>query len=579
MLQDFKKYDEISQHYIYGPCFDLKHQIDRISLHLRSLRNQSGSARAPPVIVAIDDHQKGSTFWLVLISTSSSAAHLVEHVDAETSVRSKIAVPLPTFVGVGFDALLAEQKSLSCASEAFLREHIIAYGRPLWNSLEKRSFWANAKFKLIRDESFQVDQASHCFSVMASRLALSLVPTNSASSSLFARQKMFMDKAVDRHMRIVTRVTDEAAVHVDSPSEPVLAIAASLIMLHPAQEEEQFSKHAGQLAFYNYGSILQNFWQRCLLDPVMITLKGTYGELASRLALMVACDAAKRQRLDDLELSHTQQFGRSPTEDDYVNIISQAVPLETILAGLANLDQGHLAQLRQRIRDVDDGGLRTGLFATQPRGEATNKTLPAWTKFTHFEVLPHVISEITPEYLWACWKRGVALQLAHGQRGIDGIIPVFMGHLDQPFAEADANDEVDERGNRIEMHAARHMTYVAWEAKNQAAPQTAETNPLKAAKIAGPSIIRASMAPPQQEPLTQRALISVLLDLGTKVSFGALDEHAYPCLDFFKIRPIFFKILSADPTFAGHGHLNTMPDPVWNQHVQPSLSSISGAPF
>ncbi|CBQ68388.1 conserved hypothetical Ustilaginaceae-specific protein [Sporisorium reilianum SRZ2] len=622
------KHHEIFQHYIDEPYDNLQQQLSRISLYLRSLRPEAGAARAPPVIVAFDEcvemnvfgemggnnplnslrrawcyisdlcAPKYPTFWLVLLSTSSSAAHLVEHVDAKTSIRSKKAVPLPTFVGVGFDALLAEQQSLSRASEASGHQHIIAYGRPLWKSLEERKFWATARLKLVCSEHFQVTDAAHCFSIMSSRLALSLVPTNSASSRLFAKQKMFMDKAVDRHMRIVNRVTDEAAMYVDSPSEPVLAVAASLIMLLPASQEEQFVQDAGRLAFSSYRSILENFFQRCLLDPVMITLRGTYGELAARLALIVACDAAKGRRLDDLVLNRTRH-----SEEDRASIISQAVPLETILAGLASLDQDHLARLRQRIRDVYDGGLRTGRCAMQPQGEAADETPPAWVHFTHFDVLPEEITEITPEYLWYCWKRGVALQMAHGQHGIDGIIPVFMGHLDQPFAEEDVSDDVgDDRASRIEKHAALYMTYVAWEAKNQAAAQTIESDELKAAKFAGPILTRASVASPQQGPLTQRALVSVLLDLGTKTSFGdaprgsrprlqpitgqdcprlsirgALDEHAYPCLDFFKVRPIFLKILTADPTLHDHGHLNTMPNPVWNRQVWPSLTSISAA--
>ncbi|TKY89789.1 hypothetical protein EX895_001086 [Sporisorium graminicola] len=626
-----KQYQEIFQHYIYPPYTYLQQQVSRISLHMQSLRHQTGSAtRAPPVIVAVDEcvemnvvgenggnnplnslrrawcylsdvqaRQRDTTFWLVLMSTSSSAADLVEHIDAQTSIRSKDAVPLPTFVGVGFDTLVTEQQSLCRASEAFMKEHIITYGRPLWSSLEKRGFWDFVKDKLTGGKAFSIEDAAHCFSILASRLALSLVPTYSSSSPLFAKQKVFMDMAVDRHMRIVNHITDEAAMYIHSPSEPVLAIAASLCMLSsPFQGELSIIKDSSQPIGDRYGPILENFWRQCLLDPVISSLKGTYGELASRLALMVACDAAKRQRINDLEPGHTGSL------DLAASIISQAVPLETVLAGLADLDQGHFAQLRQRIRNVYDGGWRKGLFAMSRQGGVTDETPPAYIHFTHFDVLPNEIMEITPEYLWYCWKRGVALQMAHDQHGIDGIIPVFMGRLDQPFAEADANDSVDgdSGASRLEKHAARYMTYVAWEAKNQAAPQTTECDPFKAAKLAGPRLLRPSVTPSEQEPLTQRALINVLLDLGTKSSFsnaprglrprlqpitgqdcprlsirGVLDKHAYPCLDFFQIRPIFLKILTADLTSHGHGHLNTVLNPVWNQQVQPSLPSVSGA--
>ncbi|KIS70899.1 uncharacterized protein UMAG_00827 [Mycosarcoma maydis] len=120
------------------------------------------------------------------------------------------------------------------------------------------------------------------------------------------------------------------------------------------------------------------------------------------------------------------------------------------------------------------------------------------------------------------------------------------------------------------MHAARYMTYVAWEAKNQRDPQDTTFLASSAFAIAGPVIKSASMAPPNEKPLTEQALLSVLLDLGTRTGFkqapdglrpqvipltgqqcprlcirGMLDSHTYPCLDLFELRPTLVDILSS----------------------------------
>lgn len=628
----YESVDHIFERHLLQPLH-LNRQISHVSDHMRSLLDHRGDAAIPaaaplpPVVVAFDEciemnvrqengginplnslrrawcwisdirsKQRTLSFWLVLMSTSSSAAHLVEHIDAKTSIRAKDSVSLPTFVGVGFDVLLPEQQRLSRAQQAFSLEHLIAYGRPLWSSLEPRSFWPTVRFKLLFADHPSVDDALHCYSIMASRLALSLVPTYSPGSSMFATQKLFMDRQVDRHMPIVTHVTPEASMYVDSPSEPVLAISASLIMLPSAQKEEQFVKKPDRLTSNTYGSILENFCQRCLHGADVTLYKGTHGELASRIALMAACDAVKRKRLDQLPL---------PLQDlIHVEIVSHAVPLEHMLAGLANLDDDNRAQLCQRIGDVHAAALRTSrsallLGAALEKTAASDMKPQAWINFTHFDVLPDPISQITPEYLWYCWKRGVALQMAHGQHGIDGIVPVFLGRLDQPFARsADANndDVVDE------MHAARYMTYIAWEAKNRSIAQGQPSDRHEAAKLAGPPITHAAIAP-QEPPLTERALISVLFDLGTRTVFGDVsrglrprlqpiadqkcprlvirgmsDKHAYPCLDELKLHGIFSKILATTTTGVGsYEQLNSMPKPMWNEQVQPTLASISGA--
>ncbi|SPO29021.1 related to conserved hypothetical Ustilaginaceae-specific protein [Ustilago trichophora] len=606
------------------PLLDLNKQLTAVSRHLHSGR---AGVPVPPVLVAFDeciemivtelntannqlnslrrawnyigtiqDEQKTLSFWLVLMSTSSSAAHLVEHIDAQSSLRRRNSVPLPTFVGVGFDVLAEEQHALSCASQASSVHHLVRYGRPLWPSLEKSHFWDNVLVKLQGSETFAEDNAAQCFSVMASRLALGLVPVHADSGALFGEQKLFMDKTVDRHMRMVSRISNHATMYVDSPSEPVLAIAASLIMLPTTRQDRLHPLGTWQKAVNTYGSILENFRRQCLVAPAIAGFKGMHGELASRMALIVAWDAAKRKQLDALELQRTSE---------YVTVLTRAVPLEAILAGLADLDEANLDRLRHRIEKVQqDGSSTRWALQSPPAGAFAASSTMAWTNFTHFDVLPEHITKISPEYLWYCWKRGVGLQMAHSQHGIDGIIPVFMGNLDRPFVAPNGTHgtrDVDDADTDIEMHAARYMTYVAWEAKNTNEPQpgagSGKTDLML--KLAGPSIMRASHAPPNEKPLTERALMGILLDLGTSTPFatkprgfrpqvqmingtecprlcirGVADTHAYPCFDVLQIRPVFEQLLTELANLPSFEQFNALPNQIWNDCVQPALPSI-----
>ncbi|KAJ1596786.1 hypothetical protein NDA14_007057 [Ustilago hordei] len=557
------------------PLIDLNEQLIAVSRHLHS---GQAEVPVPPVLVAFDeciemivtepnapnnqlnslrrawnyigtlqDEYKTLCFWLVLMSTSSSAAYLVEHVVDQASLRRRNLVPLHTFVGVGVDVLAEEQRALSCASQASSRDHLIRYGWPLWPALESGNFWDNVLFKLQGKEDFSTDNTAQCFSVMASRLALGLVPVHEGGGALFGEQKLFMDKTMDRHMRMVSRISNDATMYVNSPSEPVLAIAASLIMLCTR------AKNVGSKPVDMYSSIMGNFQGRCLVDSAIAGFKGMYGELASRMALVVAWDAAKRKELDALKQKITPE---------HVKVLTRAVPLETILSELANLDKTNANQLRQHVERVQQDGSSTRPALQRPPAgtSAAAASTVAWTNFTHFDVLPKHITEISPEYLWYCWKRGVGLQMAHSQHGIDGILPIFMGNLDRPFVTPTGMQ--DDAATSIEMHAARYMTYVAWEAKNRDEPQpgAGSGKPDVMLKLAGPSIMHTSHAPPGEKPLTERALLCILLDLGTSTPFaskpkgfrlhvqmingtecprlciqGVTNKYAYPCLDVLKI--------------------------------------------
>lgn len=133
----------------------------------------------------------------------------------------------------------------------------------------------------------------------------------------------------------------------------------------------------------------------------------------------------------------------------------------------------------------------------------------AWTHYMHFDLLPDNLSKISPEYLWYCWKCGVALQMKHSQYGINGIIPVFVGNLDQRFVlqqdvkPASLGAKTMVSNNVL---AARHMTFFAWEAKNKKHAQS-RRDVSERHLLAGPKLM---YMPGAAIPITTRGLLTVL---------------------------------------------------------------------
>ncbi|KAJ1033138.1 hypothetical protein NDA13_001136 [Ustilago tritici] len=582
-------YEKIFDVALRQPLLNLNEQLTAVSRHLRSGQEEAG---VPSPLYDT------SSFWLVLISTSIQAIYVPIYFELSSSSRGMPSAPMPTFVGVGVNLLAEEQCALSCASQASSVDHLSRYGRPLWPSLEPSHFWDNVLVLLQGCVSFSAHDTAQCFSVMASRLGLGLAPVHEGGGLLFDELKGVTKKSVDEHMRTMSHISKRGTMYDDSPWEPVLAIAASLIMLPIVSKDFLQRLTDWQTAVNTYGSILEYFGKKCIgqpaIAPAITGLKGMHGQLASRIALITAWDAAKRKELDALELQEISQ---------YATVLTRAVPLETILAGLADLDEANADQLRQRFERVQQHGSSTRpALQRPPAGTSAASSTIAWTNFTHFDVLPDHITEISPEYLWCCWKRGLGLQMARSQHGIDGILPVFMGSLEEPFVTRTGTQ--DDAATSIEMHAARYMTYVAWEAKNRDEPQpeAGSGKPDVMFKLAGPSIMRASHAPPGEEPLTERALICVQLDLGSSTPFvsepqgfrprvetingtecprlcirGVTNEHAYPCLDVLKIRAVFQNLSIHILRRRTYELLNEVPNSIWNDHMQPALPLISAA--
>ncbi|CDR88979.1 uncharacterized protein SPSC_06351 [Sporisorium scitamineum] len=486
-------------------------------------------------------------FWLVLLSTNSTATALVRPQAEHSSTRHQAAVPLPTFVGVGFDVLRSELPYLATAGNVDDPTYIQKYGRPLWISLISHTFWHTAVHKLLGTAPFFPGDRNICFNVLGSRLALQYVPTRSADSVSFGEQASFARQAVDRHMRILEEVDQDAVLHIASPSEPVLAIAAALAMMPTPNQIAHEASLPNQKALNRYGSILETVHTMCLVSAQVDILKGVRGELLTRLLFMTAWDANKMQ---------SQEYQSSEDQTWKARHLLQPVRLESILDGIVMLEPSNHARVFSRIDKVCDQ-----VRVRHP----TYSNVHAWTHFTHFDQLKIMVQELSPEYLWYCWKRGVAIQMAHGQHGIDGIIPVFVGDLSQPLGDG-------------EKRAADHMTFVAWESKNrtQAGPKKADESADKVAH-AGPRLQHEQGTP--RASLTERGLLTVLSDLDIKDQpprvrgiantdslqvwiRGLGGSNNYPCLDTLQIREVvvdFHRTIASRPDFDSH---NCIPDPM-----------------
>lgn len=539
-------------------------------------------------------------FWLILMSTSSGASSLVRSQSEQPSNRDKASVALPTFVGVGFDVFRTEQRPLQTAGGVGRTDYITFYGRPLWQALLDENFWSTAILKLLGTQQFQRGIRVTCFNIMASRLALRFVPVRGADGSLFGEQLSFSHQGVDRHMRILVKVETDSSLHIRSPSEPVLAIAASLVLMPTPASAREDGGYGGK-AENRYGSILETLKANCLASANIDILKGARGELMARLLLMTAWDAAKV--VDAEWFSETESYAAKAQH------LLKPVALDAILRGLVELDPASAQRVDQRIKTVC-----SHVATTAARHEVN---VEAWTHFTHFDILETRIEEISTEYLWYCWKRGVAIQMAHPQHGIDGIIPVFVGDLDRPLIDdrddgttmeprADANsgltstelgpEDLQEpaqeatstpagrtkapapRSFRGEILAARQMTYVAWEAKNrqESTPTLADAAAKKKAH-AGPLLKHTTG---EASELSQRGVFTILADMGASKSHAprvkniegtdSLQmwirglEHAnnYPCLSTLGIQNVAISFLRTVSEHMDYDKDNMILDPM-----------------
>ncbi|SPO29584.1 uncharacterized protein UTRI_05406 [Ustilago trichophora] len=477
-------------------------------------------------------------FWLVLLSTNSAASILIEKSETRGSDRAKGMQTAPTFVALGFDVIRQEALPLRRAANVSERDHLQKYGRPLWTTLRPTSFWEDAKLKLLdSSDSYDVkcrkidklgglpniEAIQHLnYNILASRLALSFLPVKGQIHPDGVKHDKLATGSVDRHMRILGQVVDGYRLDIWSPSEPVLAIAAALVMMPFA--ENSSNQDVESLIKKRYRTIIEGFQQGCL--PMLYAkdvLKGTIGEFVARLILMAAWDAAKlpllssvgpQARNQDAAQSQTAAAESStqtapisaplPLNDQRTREFCSPLRLRDLLGNMSSLTPEYWNLVDQRIDWVRKR--LAGLDVASNNNNNKNNNVDAWTNFTHFDLVNFNIQDISSQFLWYCWKRGVAIQTVHEQGGIDGIIPVFVGDLERDFG----TDEMP--AHPSEAVAARHMTFVSWQAKNR--EETTSTARLFET-LRGPSLVAWKKG---EQALTEKALLTIWMELGTESS-------------------------------------------------------------
>ncbi|SAM85306.1 uncharacterized protein UBRO_07450 [Ustilago bromivora] len=529
------------------------------------------------------------SFWLVLLSTNTGAARLIEQKKGQASLRAREKDPLPVFVGLGFDVLRSEKRMLASPKEVCKAHQVCSYGRPLWDSLPRNDWWNIAVLKLLGAKKFDASDAALCYNVLASRLALQLIPTH--SGELYGQRKAMETASVDRHMRILREVVQHRDLKIDSPSEPALAVAAAIVMSATPEDQQNVPPKT------RYAQLIDTFTKHCLPSLDTQCLKGSQGEFIARFVLMAAWDAAK---LPALSVKGDKRY---PAE-----VFSTPVDLQAYLKKLATLDEPDEVLLDHKLKEACNT-VRDRLDAHRTAGISHDDPVKAWVNFTHFDALPEGIRVISRDYLWYCWKRGVALQMAHGQAGVDGIIPVFVGGLSQRFRTSTSPEQagVDRTGMQSEAdqidgidegEAARQMTYIAWEVKFR--DKSLGRKEAVKAGLAGPPLLGAACDAAAQTPtkaLTSCGLLTILADLGCERKFkesnsmrpfleeispvqdkskflrlwirGLKEESTYPCLDDLRIRDKISALFQKVAHPAAYEEDNRMLLPLWNAGVHP----------
>ncbi|KAK2784946.1 hypothetical protein FQN53_008132 [Emmonsiellopsis sp. PD_33] len=262
-------------------------------------------------------------------------------------------------------------------------ENLVLYGRPIWalHKDQPKQLLSLAKTNLLgRGESYDPTNEDHVFSILSFRVLLNICTENPKAASLAKR-------AVDGSMQVVTSIHPvTGAVRTVTPSEPILAVTAILLLLHNPS-----------IMNWRYPGLSTNNWSestRTLCQKLLhgaLVEKGLKGELYARWMLTLARDACNLP-------------GRNP-----VLFPPLTFTVELFLTALYGLSHPDLDKIDRNIRE-------------------------AKMNFTHFvaageNLSPGVMSNLTHELLQRC----AAMQLAFNQPTYDLYLPYYFGAEDEQF--------------------------------------------------------------------------------------------------------------------------------------------------
>ncbi|EPQ27176.1 uncharacterized protein PFL1_05098 [Pseudozyma flocculosa PF-1] len=464
--------------------------------------------------------------WLLLLDTSSSVGQMVPSEKHKKSSREQEMLSFSPLIPVGFDVFVDPSHHPARPADALRLDALKRYGRALWHQYGANRLVTVASMKLCGEvDANKVSPELRAITLLSHRVCLEVLPIRSSLGSWLLPTAL-----VDKHLRWILSFVDDDTIYTRALSEPALALAAWYRLTDDGGGETPEA--------WTYSDVVLTMSQR-LINASPVDIKGANGEFLVRLLLTMARDASEEvERARALRILSLLQSVPAVSASSFLSgllghergssalaQLEQAIDLRRHGGGLANLgrswshwQQDATKQQRDEQRgtgtDKGEGGSRSS------QGDGSGPAEPkrgAWLNFTHMAVLVCELQLISRQYLWKCWKRGVALQCHSSQRGIDGILPVFLGSLDE---------KLDER------EAAARMTYIGWQAKNQAdacATRACFHGPLHALSPT-PQQGTLEEPPPPPPPPTREGdppLFTLVFELGTSAEFrdSSISKH------------------------------------------------------
>ncbi|CAG8638432.1 1329_t:CDS:2 [Paraglomus occultum] len=328
--------------------------------------------------------------------------------------------------------------------------HFFQYGRPLWGALLSPSSDAEgfnpeciielAMDKLIGGKSFihWKTEAQTKISIMEAlaifgpRLCIDIVPQSRFTSHLIAN-----------YLYICLNISeDRECITTSMPTEPVLAEAAARMMNDP---NVSLAELINQLSSALKKGVVE---------------AGYHGELTARLLLLRAWD-------DCIKKKH-------PRGADVGNDYSRFVTMDEFLKSL--LAESIYRKIEDRLKEqVKFTGTKFG---------------EAYIRFTHFINITYTPSR---KIFGDALIRGVAFSCKRNQRGVDIIIPIYIGTIHEKLNED-------------------HISYILIQVKNWTTDSNGDNYLLSATALLSPAYIGV-------EKLPHMPFLSLYLQLGATTEF------------------------------------------------------------
>ncbi|KAJ7198774.1 hypothetical protein GGX14DRAFT_373614, partial [Mycena pura] len=390
------------------------------------------------IVKAGDQIGASSRFWFILIDTHWATVYPISPKQAASARLidgSRHGVALPPWIDLGFDVNKPNQPPTT-SREGLSLDWLKKFGRPYWCQLATSSVLSEATAKLFCGPLKPFD-VNHVIAAMSRRIHLPLTNGFASTATQLA--------AVEKHMRYMRSIgwedgVDDGMVRTAAPSEPVLSIAAANALL---------AHHA------IYSNVVKNFLEHVLMRLVD---RGRLGEALASLVLVIARDAATCNWSNGFEYKNN-----FTTAERFVQPVTAMKFIEHLLPKLQS-------KHKEKFTTFGD---------------------QAWINFTHFGVLPHILSGTIPVALLVdAWCRGVAFQCAEHQPIYDLLIPMYLGDLDDTFDHA-------------------KLSYVVIQVK----ARVAATGKGDSGSLTGPMIRMESVG------VHKPAYIALLMDLGNLAAF------------------------------------------------------------